>query len=1017
MMARLVSFPTVFQIGICFNMALQKQAVSINLAAGLDTKTDSKHVVPGKLVTLENGVYRKGMAIDKRSGYDLVNNVDASDAELGVGSSLQTFNDELLQYNNQTLYGYSPSISKWVSKNDSVNVVIDSTQIIKNTASQTFCDSAILNGVGLYAWEDSRGGIRASVIDETTGSILLADVLVKTSGAALNRVKCLAFGQHLYVFYFISAQINAWRINPLSPTGFEQEVTVCSNVNASAPNFDVYGYLNERILIVANGSSSTIVTTWVDGRLEQLQSIFQPRTIADTADNCITVIEGNGSNLYLAYSSGSNVKCSILDLAARVTEAASTVETIANVDNITGIYQDNSEGVRLYYQVRGGTDDTTYIKKCSFLNSGTIGTPAVLIRSVGLWSKAFSFTDDNNIRGNFIGVTHASDLQATYFVVRDDGLVIGKQQYTNGGGLTSRPMLATVNQIGDSFSYALLKKNRIISENATLFTPTGVLRTTVDFSNSNRFIAKQLGDNLLIVGGILNMYDGQSVVEHGFLLYPERVVAAAVGSGGSLANGSYLVYVVYEWTDNFGQIHRSRPSVPVTVTCSAGGTDSISVTAPTLRLTRKDGTNRANISVVGYVTEANGSIAYRWTSVSTIIANDVTADTVALTTITTVSASNEILYTTGGVLPNDPAPACSVIEVFQNRAWLGGLEESSAVWYSKENKVGAPVEFSEEFTKSIASKGGKVSALSFIDDKLIAMKPDTAFITYGDGPNDTNTLGGFSEFESVSVDVGSQNPRSITTLPGAIILKTKKGFYSIDSTLNAAYIGADVEEFNSLEVTSANLIPDLNECRFTTQTGDLLIYNYYFQKWSTATDLQASSAVVWDNKYAVLKTNGQILLENTAIWKDADSAYGMKFESGWLSMGNIASFKRVYQLLFFGTYKSQHKVRVKIAYNNNDSWDHVGVYDPTTSFPVEFYGDDSPYGETNTVYGGKPIDYCIRVNLKRQKCSSFKFEFQELVSSSTQGTQQSLTISDLGILVGLKQGVVKKSQSRNMKVS
>ena len=999
-------------------MALQKQPIAINLAAGLDTKTDSKHVVPGSLTKLENGVYRKGMAIDKRRGYDILTNKDLNQTALGVGSSLEVFNDELLQYNNQKLYGYSEGSGSWVDKGTALTAVIESTQIVKNTASQTQCDSAVLNGIGVYAWEDSRGSIRASVVDETSGAVLLADTLIVTSGAAFNRVKCLAFGQYLYVFYFISQQINCRRINPLSPTAFENAVTVCTTVNTTNPNYDVYNFNDERILIAANGQSGNILTAWVDEDLSATGGVYIQRSAItfDDADEAISIVGGDGTNIYLAFINNTPfLKGAVLDTAGRLTSGPTQLDNTAGMQNCTGIYINSTVGIRIYYEVAGASTDQTYIKEITYLDNATSGTASVFKRSVGLWSKVWQYTDANNITNEFVAVTHDSPLQASYFVVRDDGLIVGKQQYTNGGGLTSRPLLATVSQSGASFTYAILKKNRIVSENATIFTPTGVMKTKVDFTNSNRFIAKQLGNNLLIVGGVLNMYDGQSVVEHGFHLYPENVSASAVGSGGSLAAGDYLIYIVYEWTDNFGQIHRSRPSVPESVTAVLN--DSITVTAPSLRLTLKDGTNRSNVSIVGYITEANGSIAYRFTSVSTPILNDVTVDTVSLGTITSVSTSNEILYTTGQVLANDPAPACSVIEVFQNRAWLGGLEEASSIVFSKENKTGLPVEFSEEFTKAIVSSGGRVKALSFIDDKLIAMKADSAFITYGDGPNDTDTLGGFAELESVAVDVGSENPRSITRLPNGIIMKSKKGFYAIDSALNASYIGAPVEEFNDLQITSANLIPDLNECRFTSASGSMLVYNYYFGKWSTSENLFGPSAVVWNNKHVVLRSNGEVLAQNPSSYKDGLAAYGMRLESGWISMGAINSYKRIYELMFFGTYRSKHKIRVKVAYDNDEAWKHVGVYDPTTEFPVEFYGDDSPYGESGTVYGGKPIDYAVRVRLKRQKCSSIKFLLEELIDSETTGTQQSLTISDVGMIVGLKRGGVKKGQNRNLKVT
>ena len=999
-------------------MALQRQAISINLAAGLDTKTDSKHVVPGMLTRLENGVYRKGMAIEKRRGHDKLLNNDINDTALGTGSALENFNDELLQYNNQKLYGYSENANKWIEKGDAVNVVIESSQVVKNTASQSACDSAVLSGVGVYAWEDSRGGVRASVVDETTGTILIGDFLIDDNG---ERLKCLSFEGYIYIFWLdsINYVMSARRINPLSPGSFDPIETISTNVNTIDPLYDVISYQG-KMLVVHNVTGTTSRSIWLDADLNQFSGDFVTRTYATSFDNFVSLVP-SGNTIYVLYNYDPDVETQMMRLTNKgvLIDLGTTINAFDSF-NGTGVANADEDGITAFFEIRSGGVGVQYayvIKK--EIVGTTIGSESLVARSVGLWTKPFVYTDENNIRGVFVGTSHLATLQSTYFIFRSDGLLIGKQLYTNGIGLTTLPIMQNVSVSGAKFTYALLKKNRIVSENAVIFTPTGVMRTVVDFTNSNRFTAKQLGNNLLICGGFLGMYDGQSIVEHGFLLYPENISVQVNATGGNLPAGTYQIYIVFEWTDNFGQIHRSRPSVAASAT-TTGSTSTILVGVKPLYITRKNGLDRSDISVVGYMTEANGTVAYRWTSVSDPTYNAINVlGQMSMPLITDVFGltSNEILYTTGSVLPNDPAPACSVIEVFQNRAWLGGLEEASEIYFSKENKSGFPVEFTDEFTKAVPSGGGRVSALTFVDDKLLAFKADRFFLTYGDGPNDTNTLGGFAELENISVDVGCNNPRSIATLPNGIIIKTGKGFYSIDSALNAQYIGAMVEEYNGQTVTSANLIPDLNEVRFTTSDGLLLTYNYYFGKWNTASNLKSNSSVLWKNKHVLLKTNGDIFAQNQSIFKDASAGYGMVLESGWISFGSLSSFKRVYELLFMGTYKSAHRVRVKVAYDNDPSWIHSGVYDPTAEFPVEMYGDDSPFGESGTVYGGAPIDYAIRVRLKRQKCSSIKFRFEELTESATTGTHEALTISDVGLLVGMKKGAVKKGQTRNMKLS
>lgn len=1000
-------------------MALKRRNIDINLAGGMDTKTDKKHVLPGKLTLLENAIYKKDQRIDKRTGHDKISNLDVSGNELGTGSGLATFNSELVQYNSQKVYSYSPNIDRWIDKGAAVSAIITTKQILKNTATQSQVDSAILNGVGVYAWEDSRGGVRASVYDETSGTPLLVDTSLDASA---SRVRCLTFGAYLYVFYYKSGSLYVRRINPLQPTAFDSAVTVSTTVNTTNPTYDVVAYKNLRIMFAHNvQGAAEIKVGWLSDVPAVLASPLAPVTIAEAATNCLGIIKGPSDTFYIAYQNGTNgVRCTILSNGATTIHAPFLVENITatNIVNMTGYKLSANTGVVLLYEQTAAATYNRHVRQNTVLSGGTAGTASVFKRSVGLVSKAFTFEDADENENFFVGVAHQSTLQSTYFVVRSDGLIIGKQQYTNGGGVTSRPILANVNaETSDIFSYAILKKNQIVSENATIFTPTGVAKTKIDFTNENIFTARQLGKNLLIVGGILNMYDGQSVVEHGFHLYPENNTIAEASSG-SLADGVYGVITLYEWTDAFGQIHRSQPSVPTLVTTS-GGSKKITVTAPSLRLTAKNGTTRSNVSIVGYCTEKDGSTYYRYTSVSSPTYNDITADTVALPDITDVSgiASNEILYTTGTVLPNMPAPACSVIEVFQSRAWLGGLEEEDTIWFSKEQKTGEPIEFTDTFKKNIESAGGRVNAFGVLDDKILVIKRDKVYYTYGDGPNNTDTLGSFAEIQSTTIDVGTTRAKSVVRITGGILLKSEKGFYGISGSLASVFVGDGVEDYNDLTVTSAVLMSDVDEIRFTTSDGYLLTYNYHFEKWSVASRLKASDAVLWGSNYVILRTDGKIFKSNTSKFKDDKASYGMKLVTGWLAFAGMTGFKRVYRMTFLGEYKSPHKIRVSVAYDYSESWEHSRVFDPQAAIPITAYGDDSPYGEEGTVYGGPRSGYLFRIDMKIQKCTAIRFKIEELVTSSTEGSQEGLTISDMGLLVGLKAGAAKLKASQTAGVS
>jgi hypothetical protein len=509
------------------------------------------------------------------------------------------------------------------------------------------------------------------------------------------------------------------------------------------------------------------------------------------------------------------------------------------------------------------------------------------------------------------------------------------------------------------------------------------------------------------------MYDGISVVEHSFHLYPENISLGQSASGGSMSNGTYQVIFLYEWTDNFGQLHRSSPSVASSITLSGGGSSQkITCTVPTLRLTAKDGTQRANVSIVGYATEASGSIFYRFTSVTSPTANDVTADTVSVD-CTAVTISNELLYTTGGVLDNEPPPACSAIEVYKNRLFLGGLEDEIGFWYSKEFKTHYGVAFSSEFKKICEPDGGDLVAFGILDDKILCLKPTRFYYSFGDGPNDLGEGGDFSEIQFVTEDIGCEVQSSVVRMPRGLMLKTYKGIYLIDAGFNTQYIGYPVEAYNDNAITSGILVDTKNQVRFTTSSGPILVYDYFRDQWSTFTGLSSYGAVMADRGYTLLKTNGKVLQENDSKFKDDKASYGVTIETGWVSLDGIGGFQRVYKAFFLLDYFTDHKLRVKFAYDYSSGYQSEFVFNPTSALGINTYGSDSPYGG-GEVYGGRNSSYRISASTEQQKCESIRIKVEELISSSTDGSQKSLSISDISLLVGIKGGISRLKSSQRI---
>lgn len=989
---------------------LQKQNFNVIFGQGLDLKTDPKLVVPGKLLELENAVFKKGGSLSKRNGYQKVSPLLVNGDSVPIADALGNFDHELLLFGGNKIFSYAESMGKWVDKGSCSSFDVSTTQIIKNTQSQTQCDSACLNGISVYAWEDSRGGVYASVYDETSQTPILVDQLIETGA---TRARCLSFNSFLYVFYYISGALKVRKVNPAQATAFDTAVTISSTVNTSNPHYDVL-VLNPLTVAWAHNDSSgakiKLGGMYYDGTIPTSPASI---LIAEAATNCLSIFVGDLQKIYVFWHNASGLRYAVYNNGFATIKVPTTVDSYTStvIRNVTAHLQYNGSTVQVYYEVAGATADLNYIKTTTVTSSAPSGTLTVIQRGACLWSKAWTKWLDSDLslatvpeRG-YVGIVGLQQGQQTYFIMRSDGFLVAKMQPNLAYGTTSDSFLQNVwTNLTDIYSFSVINKLQLTVENGGFYSLFGVAKTSCNFTSLNSYINVQLGKNTHIGGGILAMYDGQGVVEHGFH-YAPVIVSNSQTTGGSLTTGETYSYIaLYEWTDNQGQRHLSPPSDPVSIHLTSSHT-KITLGVSTLRQTEKTGTRTPPIITI-YRTEGNGSVYYRTSSATTLTYNDKTVDSVTFidTNADSTIISNELLYTTGGILNNASSLNGSIPAIYKDRLFVGGTENKNEIFYSKPKIYGVPVEFAAEFVLEVDPQGGDVTAMAALDDKMVFFKADRILLTVGDGPTATGTSGGYNEPQLVSTDSGCTVPKSIAYLPDGLIRMTEKGIYKLNSALQNEYIGAPVEAFNSQTITQGTLKADRNQVRFLTQSGSCLVYDYYFNQWSTFTSHSGMSSTIWKSQYVYLKTSGEVLKEVDGFYRDVDTAYRMKFTTSWLSLAGISGFKRVYDIAMLAEYKSSHILLMQISYDFADAWLNKIIFSPDDGLNITTYGENVTYG-SGTPYGGVSSSYQFKASLAQQKCTSLKLQVEELTTSSTTGTQEGFVMTALSLLFGIKGGL------------
>jgi hypothetical protein len=205
----------------------------------------------------------------------------------------------------------------------------------------------------------------------------------------------------------------------------------------------------------------------------------------------------------------------------------------------------------------------------------------------------------------------------------------------------------------------------------------------------------------------------------------------------------------------------------------------------------------------------------------------------------------------------------------------------------------------------------------------------------------------------------------------------------LERSLSApTFIGAGVDDLaKEYLISSATLDQNSNSAIFTTFNGPALVYDYLIQQWSTWTNHQAVDSVNFGDSFTFCKPNGQVYKQNRDIFYDgylnnAEVPYSLELISPWLSYSQVLGYQSVFSFWILGQYRGAHDLAVSVGYNFNPAFsDHAVI--PATSLPgSNVWGADGYWGQS-TPWGGEYQPYIFQVNMKTQKCTSFRIRIAD----------------------------------------
>jgi hypothetical protein len=835
------------------------------------------------------------------------------------------------------------------------------------------------------------------------------------TGTVTNSARVFLLGQNFIVVFqttiTATPTLQYFAISTVNPVAPISSTTISAAYDPStSPAFDgVVANNNLYIAWNATDMGSAVRIRYLDSTLV-LHSVEVLATQIGTMFSLVADTTGNTPTIWVTWWDDSSEDGYAAAFNAGLDEILAPTKIIDGLEiaNLTGTAQNGS--LTVFYEVVNeysyDTINTNYISTLDITEGGTASTPAIVVRSVGLASKAFIYNESS-----YFLAAYQSDFQPSYFLIQDTGDVISRLAYSNGPGYLSVG-LPCVTVIDDTVSVGYLLKTQLEAVNkeqdavnsaAGIYAQLGANLATFTFGIKS--ISTEVGGSLQLTGGFPWMYDGVKAVELGFFLYPDDVEVDTSTSGGSLAAQEYFYQVTYEWSDNTGRIHRSAPSIPVNIT-TTGATSTNTLDIPTLRLTYKT-SNPIKIRVWRWSTDQQSY--YEATSISAPLLNNPAVDSVQFvdTAADSTILGNSLIYTTGGVLENIMAPACDTMTVWDTRLWLINAENKNSVWYSKPVVENVPSEMTDlqslYISPSVSSQGptGYLHCLAPMDDKLILFKAQAIYYINGRGPDITGTNNQYSEPTFIVGTLGCTNQRSVIMTPNGLMFQSDKGIWMLNRGLGYSYIGAPVEEYtNNGIVLAAVNIPETTQVRFTLDSGVTLMYDYLVDQWATFKNIPAISSTIYSGKHTYLDQYGRIFQETPGVYLDGSLPVLQSFTTGWINPAGLTGYQRIYWVNLLGTYKSPHLLNISIAYDYQSTNTQQVLMAPTNYSGT--WGSDAVWGSGNA-WGGNTSTEQGQIQFQRQRCEAFKISVDEMYDPSLGiAAGEGLSLSGLSCIIGIK---------------
>jgi hypothetical protein len=997
-------------------MTMDWTTLTLPFIAGVNNKSDPRALNPPELLVCKNAVFTETGGIQKRRPFTaLATTILPGGGSVSDLRKLAVYNNELLLFTATGLYSWNAANSKWVSRGTHMAAKLTENPVLVNTKDQYQTDRAEISNVIIFAWVQADQ-VYVAAIDKNTGAVLTGPTGM---GATTNRPKLVALTSAVLLFYQDSS-------NDL----------VCKSISATAPGtgigaaatavdtaaYDVYydattwtstsavvayrksgaaAYGLRTVSEALSVSAETAVAQQTDGLIALASRTTGTARLAVFRQDS-TAIRGDTFNINLG-AVGSDI-----DIDGGYT---------GTLHNLTAAWRSVAEegGETRCYALWSLTEDEDANANCKIeygyldTNSTSPGTGATLVRDCGLACHAFDHGGKIYVWAVFAKASQGgalanidAPLQNSYFLIRDDSLVVAKASMNVAGGFVYGTSIYGVqghlpriqNTASNKYSFCGTRRSRAGETN---YSDRGPLDIEVEFDSNSARRCVQLGRTEYISGGQILQYDGEGLAEVGFHVFPYYFNETGAGAAGN-PNGTYSGKCTWEWQNAAGE---RDTSTTATVYTASPTNDKLVWTTVPLYVTLKR-SSRQVPAIKFWRTEVNPVLDALYRAVSDpnpaatgdngYVANDETASTQALTDnfTDTVLRTKEPFPEAPGEVESIAPPAATIIAAGQDRIFLAGVSHDPlAIWYSKTRDVDEVASFYDGNIVRMENTGGDITAIAMLRETPIVFKENAIYALQGFG---FDNLGEGSNYEArlISSDVGAQSADVVAVTPEGVMFFSNKGWYLLDAGHGLTYIGAPVEDFNSQTFVAVTVLEKEHQVRCLASSGSSLMYDYLVKQWSEW-EITGKSACVWNGVYYYIPAAGTQVVGEDAAHGNVTS-YSLIVETAWIKLSDLQGAYRLRYASILGEAKTSAAWRVRLrAYFN---------YKSTARLDKQW---------SVTVSNGDPLELRTHAPAGYGVCEAVKFRIEDL---DTDGAVDLLTenmkLTGMSLEVGMKRGLFKR---------